>query len=149
MDPQKRKWKTLEEYRNQLGAKRRARYHAQRINGIDPQAYYHRRAGWTEEDIVAANQNRNSQSPALRELRKAENTLDKLLASGTASESELLAAYNAEVSKRGRGERSFHNQELRLGQQFRQINGAEYRRNHKVVTARQSAYATFDTPIDD
>ena len=149
MDPQKRKWKTLEEYRNQLGAKRRARYQAQRTGGILPPSYYRRQQGWTEEDIVAANQNRNSQSPALRKLRKAENTLDTLLASGTASESELLAAYNAEVSERERGERSFQHQELRLGQQFRQLNGAEYRRNHKVVTARQSAYATFDTPIND
>jgi hypothetical protein len=149
MDPQKRKCKTWEEWKKQRAAKNKARYQAQQAKGIVPPglAYARRRLGWTAEDIVAANQNQNSQSPALRELRKAEINLENLLASGTASEAELLAAYNAEVSKRNRGERSFQKQELRLGQQFLQINGAEYRRNRKLVTARQSAYATLDTPV--
>jgi hypothetical protein len=149
MDPQNRKCKTWEEWKKQRAEKNKARYHAQRAKGIDPPqlAYYHRQRDWTAEDIAAANQNQNSQSPALRDLRKTEIILENILASGTASEAELLDAYNAEVSKRHRGERSFQNQERRLAQQFLQINGAEYRRNGKLVTARQSAYATLDTPV--
>ena len=153
MDPKKRKCKTWEEWKKQRAEKQRARYQAQRAKGIVPPclAYYYSKRGelngWTAEDVEAAKQIRNSQSPARRKLRKAEITLEKLLASGTASEAELLDAYNAEVSKRYRGERSFQRQELRLGQQFLQINGAEYRRNRKLFTSRQSAYATLDTSV--